>query len=74
MFAVQVIGRPGGPGTSKRKAIVLDDMEDEEDRDQKGLKEDIKERDDSPKITEETARRLAALRVSRDTFCVIAIN
>jgi hypothetical protein len=61
---VRVIGRQDGPGTSKRKAIVLDDAENKENG-RKANGAQVKKKADVRKVPVKTARELEGLRVSR---------
>lgn len=67
---VRVIGAPDGPGTSKRKAIVLDDDEDDKEKVRKTIESPGKKKAVAHKVPSERARRLEELRVSIVTLNV----
>jgi hypothetical protein len=57
-----VIGSPDGPGTSKRKAIILDDADDKENI-RKAIGSLDKKKAKGPQPSAETARKLEELQV-----------
>lgn len=59
---MRVIGPPDGPGTSKRKAIDIDNVEEQEIGARKAVQ--AKKRVNAGKIPKETAQELEELRVS----------